>query len=529
MFLVLPLLSAFPALSPDAQEPVRASLHSLFEAPTIPSAISCPPARPSWDSYPLENRRLRFEHDFLFRESEATIDEDTFHELLHWFDGDREALDQRLMQLLPSHVDLSYSLSLKKENYNKTLLEGAEPVRLGEVLVFGEHRTRHAVMDFDVEIAQASFIADPVTARITSGTTLALQLDQVPDGSYMVQILSRHVQEKENEMIDLGYTAISGASRNPVSFGETGCAINMQPGQPVTMQMPAQNGETYELQLKIDGSAAAQVDPNLIYVPNLADPAFGFKSPAPLGIHDWESIEEWSESEEEIEYEELDEILDRLMPDGSAWESVQLQTDEGFLVVRGSEAPQVRQKLRHVASSRARSASVHLEVTLHEDQKNTTLGRFTAPVILNTPAAFGAGNAKSVLIEWDVEVAQGSRVADPLFTLIQDGLQGDLTVFGNEQGQASEIELNLQLAQLEKIDQRTVTLDHALDFGESGLGFPMQPADRVNIEEPSLASMEIRGRYPLKAEESSKTLGLKRSSVELYGQGTFIEVKVTVQ
>ena len=57
---------------------------------------------------------------------------------------------------------------------------------------------------------------------------------------------------------------------------------------------------------------------------------------------------------------------------------------------------------------------------------------------------------------------------------------------------------------------------------------PAQAEDRVTVEEPRMASMQIGGRYPLEELEEGRRLVLRRSSHALFGYGTSIEVRVTV-
>ncbi|KAA3604346.1 MAG: hypothetical protein DWQ01_22320 [Planctomycetota bacterium] len=522
------MLAATPEALAQEPETTYQSIRTLVEAPARAISTPCPAARPYWGMYGEMSMRLGWEENFLFPEKERTLEEEQYEALLNAFDGASEDLNQRLQTILPGFVQLNYRLKLVDGNDHTLLLEGGEPIPCSTVRVFGEHERRMALVDFDVEIAQASFIADPITVPIVTGTTLAIQIDPVPDGNYQVQMVARHSEEGRNTPLPLGYTAMEGSSRNPVQFEEAGTVIHMKPGVATALRLPARGGRHMELDLEIQGGPGQQTDANLVYLPTLAHPPAGFLTPAPMGIHIPDEISEWEE-QEDPELPGMEEAAEQVLQSDDLWESVAEIFQNGLMLVRGRHAPEVRDGLRAEAIRRSKACQFQMELVLIQEDKEQMLGTFKAPILYGVPTAFSAGKVQESVIDWDVEVAQGSRVADPLFTLVQEGLQGSFTVKPDAKGNPAYLDLSLEFSTLQGFRQHEIILDHAIGPFEGEIDLPYQPQDKVMVEEPSIRTMDLEDLYPLQGDHNGWHLRLRRSTTSLFGKGSQLEVRVSAK
>ncbi|HEX9793447.1 MAG TPA: hypothetical protein VGC54_05625, partial [Planctomycetota bacterium] len=463
--------------------------------------------------------RLGFESNWIDYERGPVIDPDAWWTLQEELHLEPAALERRLSAAVPQRTDLNYRLYSVTGGQRQLLLQGEEPIGNGRVVVFGEHRSRRALVDFDVEIAQASFIADPLTALVHTGSSVAVNLLPLPDGSFVAEVVARHAVAEENEPILLGYSAMDGASRNPVSFEESGLVVRLRPGTPTTLELPGRKGSTFALELSVPAAAAPAKDPNLLYLPSLAKPPIGFKAPpsitamAALGYYE-------GEDEDEPYRRGLDEVLDG-SPGASDY--LLVMEDSGFLAFEDRVADGVLDALRQVALRDAESADLEVELRLFGTGRaadGEVLARFAAPVVLDTWSGFTNGTVREGIADWDVEVAQSARGADPIFKLVEDGVRASLRLRNRD-----EIELDLEIVTFDGFKVKSLKIGHMLLAGGGDqAGMPMQPEERVSIEEPVSSSMHMSGTYPLKAGE----LRMTRSSESLFGAGTHLEVRVKV-
>ena len=55
---------------------------------------------------------------------------------------------------------------------------------------------------------------------------------------------------------------------------------------------------------------------------------------------------------------------------------------------------------------------------------------------------FASGRLMHALVDWEVEVAQHAKIADPVFEILHDGVKGSL-VAGYEGGELGPVEVDL--------------------------------------------------------------------------------------
>ncbi len=524
LLLSAPLLAA-PAPSP--QQPGSDALARLttVRRPSRPPQLAVPPARPSWGRDEEYLLRLGFENIFLEREHHPVLDPASLEVLTANLgqEGTLQAL-AALAAAAPQSIPLRYRLTRQQGSHGpeaEVLLEGREAVPVGELVVLADRRIRRALVDFDVEIAQGTAIADPIVASIVTGTTLALELRPLPDGSWLLELLIRTGEEGRNEAIHLGYTAMEGLSRNPVALEEAGLVARLVPGTPATWTLPGREGSSLVLELTLEGGGMAQEDPTVLYLPTLAQPPVGFQAPPLLGP----GMADYLDEDVELpQRPDLEQVLEKSALADQAWGSVLVHEASGALILQGGRVEEVATRLREAALESARTREVELRVIVAGSREGAerALLSFRGPLTLDTWAGFAAGEVREVVSEWDVEVACSARVADPSAELVEDGVRGSLRLRSDGQ-----VDLDLDLSVLEDILSHAVTLGHAIVGANEG-ALPLQPEERLRVEEPVLRRMHLAGSWSPAATPARPggVIRLERSATGLFGPGSRVVVEI---
>ena len=65
---------------------------------------------------------------------------------------------------------------------------------------------------------------------------------------------------------------------------------------------------------------------------------------------------------------------------------------------------------------------------------------------------FASGRLMHALVDWEVEVAQHAKIADPVFEILHDGVKGSL-VAGYEGGELGPVEVDLVIQRVVLLQQ----------------------------------------------------------------------------
>ncbi|MFQ5750017.1 MAG: hypothetical protein ACE5H3_11250, partial [Planctomycetota bacterium] len=243
-FLLLPLLA-----SPQA--PGLAAPHPSFVVEVNQADWSSTPRdfepgprwvalRPSW----LDPERPRL----LDEEARAGISR-FVAEKNHWSEHARLSWLQTTAR---RPVRLRYQLS--QADGKSMLLAGTESVWPGEPAVFSDTTARTVVRDFDVEIAQAASIADPIPGLQVAGISLGVELLPVSGQGWQVELALVVSRFGDPEPIEMRYYAIRGMDRLVQHFQESGATLFLKPSESTRLELPAPDGSTYLLDLSLAGS-----------------------------------------------------------------------------------------------------------------------------------------------------------------------------------------------------------------------------------------------------------------------------------
>lgn len=371
------------------------------------------------------------------------------------------------------------------------LLGGTESLWPGQPTLFSEVLRRTVVLDFDVQIAQGSAIAEPVPGRQEAGASLAVRLLPVPGAGWQAElgvVLSRFGPA---DPLDLGYESIQGKDRLRQEFEECGLTTFLTANEPTTLRLPGPDGSTYRLELEVGGAtppeSVAAGDSLVVAAPTLA--ARG----------DWPSF------------------VTMLEGSGKVWSS-----REGFLAFSDEAAELQTGVVVETAQRRSRPLAVALAVRTSDSEQ--PLVDFAGELVPDAPLRFATGSVFQAVTAWEVEVAQMARVPDPTFDLIHEGAQGQLTV-ATADGRPKTVDLDLVLRWVRSAEPQRLVLaaEHKVSAGDSLI--LNQPRVEVYVEQPEVARVEIQGSF---VPDEDGRIVIERAGDPRLGVPGMIRVELTV-
>jgi|FLOH01.1.fsa_nt_gi hypothetical protein len=373
------------------------------------------------------------------------------------------------------------------------VLAGRESVPMGTAFVMSDSRRKSEILDFDVEIASGSVILDPIICQQYSGTSLALEIFPLPGLGWQVEVALVHSTSENSQLIDAGYAQMDGKMRLIEHVAECGFVAAMKPASLLHMELSNLGPGKVTVEMQLEGTlpkTLTQLGDNLYL---LAVPTFA----RDLG---------WSN------------YLSQLEEQSSLWSNGQ-----GYLVFEGEHALETASAAAQVATARARPVSLDVSVQTVRDgvEEDPALLRFHG--LENRVIRFAQGTVRDALIDWDVEVAQVARVADPVFENLFSGAQGKFVARRRADGKM-EVDLDLKFSTVNLPEPRQIRLG-AATVGEMGFDgkVPAAPAQDLALEIPEVAELHFQGTYV--ADENGRIV-LVRSARSLLGDATRLRVVV---
>ncbi len=391
----------------------------------------------------------------------------------------------------PPRVELVYRLSRAADG--AVLLGGTQPVEMGVAVALSDLRSRAVVRELDVEIAQGAAIADPEAGTQFAGSSLAVELLPVPGHGYRAEFAVVGTAFGDFEEAETGYEAIPVFDRLNQTLAEAGWRSLLVPGRASVFRLPGPGGDELQLVVECRGPVPPELleaPPELAVcaAPTLAEDAAGWAAVVAeleRAGDTWFSASGWLALADEFGRADQQAILRRAVEAGSrAWEV------ELALAFRGLDAP---------------LPPLALAGELLGDEE----------------LRFSRGASTLALTDWDVEVAQQSRIADPRFRTLFEGAEGSLLVEAD-----GALRLDLQLSRVTAGEPLRLGLSRAIPLGAmEGVGRELG-ADRVVVERPELASLAIRGRF---VPDADGVVHVVREAAGLLGPGGRVELSLRVR
>ncbi len=434
-----------------------------------------------------------------------------------------------LRHQLPPRITLEVDLERQNEAGRATLLHARQSVRAGSTAVFEDIQKRLIVRDYDVEIAQSATAANPIIGDLASGSCLAVRARVVPGrGELLFEAFVRVAGEVEAPPLKTFHEGIGPIDRAARELDECGFAMRLPRGAKRAVEWTAANGD----RLKLTCSTSWE------------DPPAGTARGAIVrcrglfqkGIAEFRT--DLPQPDEEPEGFAIQAAFDR-----AGAESVQIIGDEDSaamaVVIAGAKADQID---ADVSSRLARTlASAELEVVLLDvaegaepaeaGKEGAAVARIKGPVIVGKSVAFSGRTEMRYLHDWDIEVAQSSRIPDPIVRVLRHGYHVDARVIADFRGRLEAVALDANVSRLARIDVKQTTLSQEMRAG----GIPDQtgsispsivlPKDVVAIESPVLQGHSLSTVLQL---DENGTAMVRHAAPRLLGRGRDLVVIVRV-
>jgi len=446
---------------------------------------------------------------------------------------DAAAASEGLSQLrrqLPPRIMLEVELERRSGAGRETLLRARQSVRAGSTVTFEDLAKRRVVRDYDVEIAQSAATANPIVGDLATGTSLAVRSRVVPGrGELLIEAFARVAGDVKAPPIKTLHDGIGPIDRAARELDECGFAMRVPRGAKRSVEWAAANGD----RLRLTCSASWEDT-----------------QPGPRGgaVVRCRGLFHKGVAEFRTDLLEPDEnpaaFAAEAAFDRAGAESVRViggkKSATVAIIVAGPKADQID---ADVAVRLARTlASVELEVSFLDvaagvdpekaGEQGTAIARIASHAIVGKSVAFSGRTEMRYLHDWDVEVAQSSRIPDPKVHIFRHGYHLDARVIADFRGRLEAVALDASVVRLARIDVKRTTLAQAIRAGgvpdQSGSISPaiVLPKEVVGIESPVLQRHSVSTILRL---DEKGTATMRRAAPRLLGKGRDLVVIVRVK
>jgi len=430
---------------------------------------------------------------------------------------------------MPARITCSLKIERVSNGKAVPLLSGTEAFSNGETLTVGDVQLDSLVTDLEVEIAQAAATGNPVTREVSRGASAQLRVRQIPGhDAAVVEIVSRVAAPFAAPPIPAG--KVTGSfDRVATSFEEAGLVFRVVRGEQSQHEWTASDGSVLRLSCQVNWPQAAKGNTSVVSSPLLHAPVLGFRS---------------AKAYEPSEYREAmpvgDFVLETLQPgdDGrdAAIRLIGEKSGSRLLVMKDKNAQGEVQRMFDQVSAMLKPTSIVLEVfdvphgtevpaTLAAPAGARTLVQLHGPGIVGLPSCFASGHERSVVHDWDVEVAQGARIADPKVRMNEDGWFATLKVQPTIAGKARRVELALDIDKFVDLRKLVVPISAKM-IAATASSTTMMPAETVAVEQVVMRKVHLGKTLTLDAAGNGM---LRQAAPSLLGAGRELVVRLRVE
>lgn len=372
-------------------------------------------------------------------------------------------------------------------------LAGREMVPMGQAVAFSDLIRNACILDFDVEIASGAGIFDPIMGQQFSGSSLALQVLPVPGKGWTAEVAMIHSRRLDGEAIAMNYAQVSGKERLVSRVAEIGGFGYLTPQIPIALDLPTLGAGQITLELVAD-------------------------SPAPHGVIALTPEAAWLSLPQLARTEEWNAMVSSWEQERAVWTNGQ-----GDLVFEGPDAAKAAEAAMLVAVAKLNPVRFGLSVQRIVGGVEGERSELQATVLEGTPMTFAQGTIRDALVEWDVEVAQVARIADPQFANFFSGWDGKLEGRRLANGKY-EVDLDLSFSVVDVSSHANIRLA-AATLGESGYegNVPASPAHTMGVETPELREVRFHGTYQ---SDASGRIVLIRSANSVLGESGRLRIEI---
>ena len=324
---------------------------------------------------------------------------------------------------------------------------------------------RNMICSFSVQIAQGASISHPQIAYQRNGVSVSIALKPVPGTGWLAEII--------------------WTGGEPLSMGD------IQTGDANTVSKPRIASQVHEMQtwalLEPQKTTSCRLNnftlfltPSAAAPPPLAvqDDKVAVCVPTLIGTSEWAALFG----------------MDGPMP----WSA-----DGGWVAFLEGEARAQAQSLVASANQKAQCKNALVRVLRVDAGQETEIFHWAGPIHPGHATRFAEGSSFDALTAWDVEVASGSRIPEPIFTNQFSGVTGSVST-RQEYGQwGLDIDLLLQESQLAGTRSVHFAAEQGRHSGHDGDAAPL-PEQKGLLENVVIQGSSFTGFYALENGSASR-------------------------
>lgn len=375
-------------------------------------------------------------------------------------DSVRRALDW-IRAARPTAIEIDVVLQVQDGNAAVDLLRMTRLCAPFETVRTAELETRALLCDFNVEIAQAAMTADPLVQRISTGASMAIRARTIPGTSAsLVEAVVRVGSDAASPGIDTAHPGFGVLDRVSRSISDGGFVFRVEAGRPTIQEWTTHDGR--RLRLRVAASPAQSAA-----APAREGAAIQASALFQRTILGFRSCRDAVEDFDPDVYSVRDLVATTLAQDGAALVPSSSKTAAGTFVVQGANSQDVATRVRQRVDAALRSKRLSVRVLDVPASAVVGFGEelpagsrvlvdVRGSLVAGIPVCFTSGTEKSYLADWNVEVAQSARIADPEIRVLHDGYTINTVVHDGETGRPALLYFDLQLERVARL-ARVVT------------------------------------------------------------------------
>ncbi|MCC6669562.1 MAG: hypothetical protein IT458_00760 [Planctomycetes bacterium] len=413
-----------------------------------------------------------------------------------------------LRKAVPPRIRVDVRLERGVAPKTQVLVRESVEVAPGRIGVLGECEERLALVDFAVEIAGRSSIAQPIQVPVRTGAMVLVRPRFLPDNQQvLIETVTRVIDPLPAERIPTGHPGFGDLDRVAVRAAESGSVLRLAAGAQVEQRWAGPDGEPIVLTLKAaweGGTAEGPLSPDLEYSP------FG------AGVASFRSVQPAAPEEDKAEDGEpgvARSFADAMFGRDDA--EIVAAHEEGSPCVVGVQAGARRVREAVAAALRELTQTAAVDLHLYDVAEGATpsaggappegakvLAQATLGVARGAWASASSAEERNVLGGWSVEVAEAARIPDPQPLRVQSGAFLNLRLDGDT------LTLEGEVRRVERIETQRTPLDAAT--GAPAAEFRTEqgrrdtlpethlPQDLVNLERPTVRVLPLDLRLACK-------------------------------
>lgn len=432
----------------------------------------------------------------------------------------RRLLDE-LRAALPPSLTIEVRLTETRGGETRVRLARTAECEPGRLQVISEVSRRLAVLDYNVEIAQAAMMSNPLALEVRAGVMVAIRPQLAPSGEWAVlETVARIVGGNVSSLIDTGHPGVGPIDRVPMNISETARVVLARPGSR-TVQRWSDGETSYELTLRTQWQLPKPVRPggHDFGVFSVRGDLSGFRS---VAVDQRDNDERGFEREREEPWDDISELAgaearwlegpDRdEAPEGQHYVAVDASTWAIGAAVMGW--------------FESRTAGPEIEVRCYDvpagadwqgDGKPPAGARPVGGTRLSQVEASWSATAvreeRTIVHDWDCEVANSARIPDPKCMRVSTGLAINVRRLGDTfevEGEISRttaagkktLKLSAPVLSPEVEALSTVGMGNTARAQKYESPPKIMIADTVHVEQPTIAAVPFRFTQRLAADQ----------------------------